>query len=335
MNEFKKLLGESISDETAEALQQILDSKILTLSESKTDLEEQIQSLTEQIDVLNKEINTKDEEIALITEKADEYLDQVKDELTESLIEKAEEYAEKVRQETIEEMTEKANAYGEFLMEQADAYGTYLQEQAELYAEQEADKYGDFLQEQAEKYGVFLISEADTYAKSVEEKCLAESAQQIEEFKKEHVELFEQVDEYNRMKQVFGNLKALVESSGFSIDEDSQIEKMNEQLRQEKATIRKLKRELSESAEIVKEHQIKSIIEESNVELSMLDKERIVAKAKNVVAESVDELKDAVKLLIENVETKQIQEKQEKQTKQLNESKDVTSPVSKWAEQLL
>lgn len=336
MNEFKKLLGESITDETAEALQQILDSKISTLQESKTELEEQIQTLSEQVDVLKSEVTAKEDEIIQLTEKADEFVEQVKAELTEELTAKADLYAEKVRQETIDEMAEKADAYGEFLMGKADEYGDYLQEQAEKYAEEQADAYGDYLQEQAEKYGQFLIERAEAYGKSIEDRCLAESEKQIEEFKNEHLELFEQVDEYKRMQTVFGNMKSLLEASGFTLEQDSQLEKLTEQLRHEKAAVRKLKNELTKADEIVKEHQIKTIIDESSVELSMLDKERIVAKAKGVVAESADELKQAVLLLIENVETKQQQEKQSKTINESTNQDDMNkSKKSSWGSKIL
>lgn len=302
MNEFKALLGESITDDTANALQAILDSKIQSMNEAKLELEDEIQSLTEQVDTLTKEVGEKEDQILTITEKADEFVEQVKSELTESLTEKAEAYAEKVRQETIVEMSEKADAYGEFLMAKADAYGDHLQEQAELYAEQQADAYGDYLQEKAELYGATLIEKADVYAKTVEEKCLAESAEQLEAFKQEHLELFENADEFNRMKMVFSNMKSLVEASGFTLEECSQAEKLAEDLKREKIKARKLQREISENQEVIKEYKIKQLIESNETKLTLIDSERVLNKAKAIVSESDEELAAAVKMLIENVE---------------------------------
>lgn len=323
MNDFKALLGESITDDTANALQAILDEKLKTLAESKDELQEQIQSLSEQVDTLTQEVVEKEEQISTITEKADEFVEQIKSELTESLTERAEAYAEKVRQETIAEMSEKADAYGEFLMAKADAYGDHLQEQAEKYAEQQADAYGDYLQEKAEAYGSHLIAEGEAYGKQVEEKCLKESAEQIEAFKQEHLELFEQVDEYNRMKMVFGNLKSLVEASGFTLEEDSQAEKLAEDLKREKIKARKLQREINETQETIKEYKIKQIIESSEIKLTMIDAERVVNKAMGIVAESDEELNIAVNMLIENVESKNTREQvkvQIEDTKKINET---------------
>lgn len=323
MNDFKALLGESITDDTANALQAILDEKLKTLAESKDELQEQIQSLSEQVDTLTQEVVEKEEQISTITEKADEFVEQIKSELTESLTERAEAYAEKVRQETIAEMSEKADAYGEFLMAKADAYGDHLQEQAEKYAEQQADAYGDYLQEKAEAYGLHLIAEGEANSKEVEEKCLKESAEQIEAFKQEHLELFEQVDEYNRMKMVFGNLKSLVEASGFTLEEDSQAEKLAEDLKREKIKARKLQREINENQETIKEYKIKQIIESSEIKLTMIDAERVVNKAMGIVAESDEELNIAVNMLIENVESKNTREQvkvQIEDTKKINET---------------
>lgn len=327
MNEFKKLLGESITDETAEALQQILESKLNPLVEAKQELEDEVKSLTEQVNVLNAEITEKENEIVEITAKADEFVEQENAELTEELSAKAEAYAEKIRQETIVEMNEQAEAEIATLMEKADKYGDFLQEQAEKYAEQEADKYGDFLQEKAEKYGTLLIEKAEKYGNSIEAKCLAEAKKEIDAFKEQHTELFEQVDEYNRMKMVFGNLKSLVESSGFSIDENSQLDALNSDLQKEKVANRKLKRKIDEYSEVIKEHKIKSIIEESSSDLTVIDKERVLAKAKGILAESDDELKQSIMLLIEHIESKAQQEKQEKQNS-ADEADDRS--VSNW-----
>lgn len=333
MNDFKALLGESITDETANALQAILDEKVQELAESKQDLEEQVASLNEQVDTLTQEVLQKEDQIQTITEKADEFVEQVKTELTESLTEKAEAYAEKVRQETIEEMTEKAEAYGEFLMAKADEYGDYLQEQAESYAEQQADAYGDYLQEKAEKYGEFLIAKGEAYGKSIEEKCLAEAAEQIEAFKQEHLALFEQVDEFNRMKSVFTNLKSLVEASGFTLEEGSQAEKLAEELKQEKLKARKLARQITENQETIKEYKIKQIIESHEVKLTLLDAERVVNKAMGIVAESDEELTVAVNMLIENVETKNV--RQEVKTKIDEQSNLNESVVSGWGSKII
>lgn len=340
MNEFKALLGESITDDTANALQAILDNKMQSMNESKVELEGQIQSLTEQVDTLTQEVVEKEEQIAVITEKADEFVEQVKTELTESLTatltEKAEVYAEKVRQETIEEMSEKADAYGEFLMAQADAYGDHLQEQAEKYAEREADAYGDFLQEKAEKYGEVLIAKGEAYGKSVEEKCLKESAEQIEAFKQEHLELFEQVDEYNRMKMVFGNLKSLVEASGFTLEEGSQAEKLAEDLKREKIKARKLQREVNENQDTIKEYKIKQIIELSESKLTVLDTERVVNKAMGIVAESDEELSIAVNMLIENVESKNTRTQVKENINESQKQHEASKPTfSGWGSKII
>lgn len=394
MNEFKKLLGEAISDETATALQSILETKlntvaeshksevdslkdeIKTISEAKDKAEQDVINLAESLDVVKVKADeyadqvkadtiadlteshdititklkeqaeayatkVKTEAITELTEKAEAYATKVKEDTIAELTEKAEAYAEKVKEDTIAEMTEKADAYGDYLQERAeayaekvktetinemtekaDAYGDYLQEQAEVYAEkvkndavveltEQAEAYGEYLQERAEAYGVFLIAEADTYTNQqialVEARAIEQAETAINEFKEEHLAMFDRIDEHNRMTHVFKNLKSLVEASGFSLDEsqamnemESQLREANNAKRQSRIEKHRADRELAEVKEELKELKVKEIVESIGQNLAFTDKERIVNAVLKTNAETVTDLTSVVKTLVEN-----------------------------------
>ena len=288
MTDIKQLLGEDISQETADKLQGILDEAVDSLKKSIAQKEDEIQDLQEQLDDLKED-------------HANE---------VEHITEKAEEYAQKLRDEAVEDITEKAEAYGKFLIEKADAYGDFLQEKAEEYGEhliEQADAYGDFLQEKAEAYGEhlieraeaygeFLIESADEYGEAVEDKCLAEAKIQIDEFKSQHLEEFERLDEHSRVMNVFNSLKGLVEESGFAFEDAS----LYDELREERSKNRRLVRTLRENEETLKRHKILELISESNEDISLLAKEKIVKSALRTRCEDDQELAEVVKTLVEN-----------------------------------
>ena len=288
MTDIKQLLGEDISQETADKLQGILDEAVDSLKKSIAQKEDEIQDLQEQLDDLKED-------------HANE---------VEHITEKAEEYAQKLRDEAVEDITEKAEAYGKFLIEKADAYGDFLQEKAEEYGEhliEQADAYGDFLQEKAEAYGEhlieraeaygeFLIESAEEYGEAVEDKCLAEAKIQIDEFKSQHLEEFERLDEHSRVMNVFNSLKGLVEESGFAFEDAS----LYDELKEERSKNRRLVRTLRENEEAMKRHKILEMISESNEDISLLAKEKIVKSALRTRCEDDQELAEVVKTLVEN-----------------------------------
>lgn len=288
MTDIKQLLGEDISQETADKLQGILDEAVDSLKKSIAQKEDEIQDLQEQLDDLKED-------------HANE---------VEHITEKAEEYAQKLRDEAVEDITEKAEAYGKFLIEKADAYGDFLQEKAEEYGEhliEQADAYGDFLQEKAEAYGEhlieraeaygeFLIESAEEYGEAVEDKCLAEAKIQIDEFKSQHLEEFERLDEHSRVMNVFNSLKGLVEESGFAFEDAS----LYDELKEERSKNRRLVRTLRENEETLKRHKILELISESNEDISLLAKEKIVKSALRTRCEDDQELAEVVKTLVEN-----------------------------------
>ena len=412
MNEFKKLMGDAISEDTAVALQTILETHLqeaANTAQSKLDValqeaETKLQESEDKIASLSKELvesqdkqadllDVQEKTIATLKEKADEYAAQVKQEALDEanakfatekltlvehaeayaekvkqealdeaavqfeaektvLIEQADEYAEKVKQEATQELSEKADAYGAFLQEKAeeyaekvkqesreeniaemtekaDAYGDYLQEQA--------DAYGDYLQEQAEAYGALLIEQAEVYAteqvKLTESRCLAESEKMIAEFKESHLEAFERLDEHNRMSTVFKNLKQLIESSGFSIEESDSITTLEDELRESRKEKRALERSLREQAAELKELQVKSLVESMAEDLAFTEKERIVKATLRTRSESQEELSEVIKTLIENTTLN----KNITNTNALNENVEVPAGAktkSGWGDQL-
>lgn len=299
MADIKQLLGEDISQELADTLQGILDEAVDKLNESIAQKDVELKDLQEQIEFLKEDHA---EEVNRITEKAEEYATKLRDEAIEDLTEKAEAYGAF--------LIERAEAYGETLqeshraeveelMEQADAYGDFLQEQAEAYGDflqEKADQYGDYLQEKAEAYGEFLIESADEFATAVEEKCLAEAKEQIDEFKSNHLEEFARLDEHNRVMNVFNNLKTLVEESGFAFEDLD----LHESLKAERIKNRRLMRTLRENEEELKRHKIIELIAESNEDISFVAKEKIVKSALRTRCNDDQELAEVVKTLVEN-----------------------------------
>lgn len=299
MSDIKQLMGDTISEDVAEKLQNILDESVSTMQSELEDLRL---------------------ENALLKESHDTEIEYIK--------EKAEEYAEKVRQDTINEMTEKAEAYGRYLIEQGQAYGDYITEQAEQYGQyiiSKADEYGEYLMdkadeyaelmtitesaknsdltEKAEAYGLFLQEKAEQYGEYVRQECLAESRQVIEEFKRQHIQEFEKLDEMNRMQGVFSSLKNLVESFDFEIDGEKQTQAMSKRLDSERSKNRELIRENREMANELKGYKIMSMLAE-NDELTYRDKERIVENAKLAKCDNDELLGKVVNSLVENTLSK-------------------------------
>ena len=295
MTDIKKLMGDDITAEAAEALQTILDESVGSLKQTIDEKTTEVTDLETQLRELQEEI-------------ADLKADHAKE--IEYIQEKAEEYATQLRDEAVEEITEKAEEYGAFLMEKADDYGDFLQEKAEQYGEhliEKADEYGDFLQEKAEQYGEhliekaeeygdFLIESADEYGSSVEEKCLSEAKYAIDEFKDQHKAEFEKLDEHNRVMNVFNAIKTLVEESGFTFEDAS----LYDELKEERAKNRRLVRTLRENEEELKRGKILEFIAESNEDISFVAKEKIVKSALRTRCQSNEELADVVKTLVEN-----------------------------------
>jgi F0F1-type ATP synthase membrane subunit b/b' len=289
-NDFKKLLGESITDDTAAALQEILETHIASLKESLEIAKEDLQEAKEKLEEAQAE---HDAEVKSIVEKADEYAEEVRQEVTEELTEKAEAYAEKVREEVTADLTEKADAYGDYLQERAEAYGAYLIEQGEAY--------GAHLIERAEAYGEHLQEKAEEYGDLRESKALEKAEEMISEFKSEHLEEFERLDEYNRAMTVFKNLKSLVEASGFTIEEGSQLDEMSEELRTLKVEKRRAERQLREQAEEIKSLTITKLVNEMATEnMTFTDKERLIDAAMKTRYTNEDEIKSVIKTLVEN-----------------------------------
>ena len=327
MSDIKQLMGDTISEDVAEKLQNILDESVST-----------VQSELEELRLEN----------ALLKESHETEVDFLK--------QKAEEYAEKVRQDTINEMTEKAEAYGEYLIAEGQAYGDYITEQAEQYGQYiigKADEYGEYLmdkadeyaelmtitenaqnsdlQEKAEAYGLFLQEKAEEYGEYVRQECLAESRQAIEEFKLQHIQEFEKLDEMNRMQGVFSSLKNLVESFDFEIDDEKQTQAMSKRLDSERSKNRELIRENRGMTNELKGYKIMSMLAE-NDELTYRDKERIVENAKLAKCDNDDLLAKVVNSLVESTLSKKStlnENRIHSETKtMLNEN--VGSTVARW-----
>ena len=127
-----------------------------------------------------------------------------------------------------------------------------------------------------------------------------EAEKQINEFKDQYKDEFERIDEHNRMAMVFKNLKTLLESSGFSIEESESFDTLEEELRQARAKNRQLERSLRENAQELKELKVKELVESMSEDLAFTDKERIVKAALRTRSETQEELSEVVKTLVEN-----------------------------------
>ena len=328
LNDKVNELTESLKTAETEHQEEI-DNLNESIDDLKTSHDIEISSLEESIDYIKVKADeyselVKQELTDTLTEKAviyadaktDQALDELRKELTEQaerygefLQEQAEIYAEKSVEQVRKELTEKAERYGEFLQEQAEIYAEKSVEQAieETKATliEQAELYGEFLIEKAEEHAVYLIEQADLYAKEqvmlTEERCLEESNRLINEFKEQYKDEFDRVDEHNRMAMVFKNLKTLIESSGFSIDEHSQFDEVEQQLREAKSKARRLERELHENEAELKRLKIFEAVQTIDENLTFKDKEVIMNNAIKTRFKNDSELKSVVKTLVENI----------------------------------
>ena len=299
MSEIKKLMGDSISEETAVALQTILDNALQEKQEKIDEITAELKESKAEASALESDISDLKEEhrkqVQFMTEKADEFAEQIKEELTEELQEK---FA--AREEFL---IEQAEAYGEHLISQGEAYGAHLIEKAEAYGEhltERAEAYGEHLMSEGEAYGAHLIERAEAYGESVKQECLVESEVAIKEFKDAHLEEFARLDEHNRMTAVFNNLKTLIESSGFSIDESSQVDSLQEEIRNANSKVRSLNRKLRDNDAELKKFRVAELIEKANPNLTFKDKERVISTALKTRCETPEELSEVVSTLVEN-----------------------------------
>ena len=98
----------------------------------------------------------------------------------------------------------------------------------------------------------------------------------------------------------FKNLKSLIESSGFSIEESETLDTLEEELRQTRAANRRLERTLRESSQELKQLKVKELVESMAEDLTFTDKERIVKAALRTRSETNEDLSEVVKTLVEN-----------------------------------
>lgn len=331
MSDIKKLLGESVSEDTANALQAIIDTTVNENNDKLTKLQEEKDALVEAMNALETKHAS---DIEYLKEKADEFAEQIRQ---DAIDETNEAFAKRE-----EFLIEQAEAYGEFLMGKADEYGDYLQERAEAYGEhliERGEAYGEHLIERAEAYGEHLIEQADVYGEQIEAKCLEEAKEQIESFKAEHLELFEQLDEQSRIKHVFDNLKTLIESSGFTLEESSAIDEAKEKIRSQRRENRKLEAKLSEQAEEIKELRIEKLVESIGEDLAFTDKERIKKAALFTRCDESEDLEQVVKTLVENTllnnsNKPNMFDKKQNVIKE-SETKDLNRKTSGWKDRLI
>jgi hypothetical protein len=158
----------------------------------------------------------------------------------------------------------------------------------------------------------------------------------IAEFKSEHLEEFERLDEYNRAMTVFKNLKTLVEASGFTIEEGSHLDEMSEELRTLKAEKRRVDRQLREQAEEIKTLTITKLVNEMAAEtMTFTDKERLIAAAMKTRCVNEDEMKSVVETLIENTSlNKNTHSKKTVINENTNRETNATGKQSGWAGKL-
>ena len=163
---------------------------------------------------------------------------------------------------------------------------------------------------------------------------MEEAKQEIESFKAEHLELFERLDEQSRMKTVFDNLKTLIESSGFTLEESSILDETQEELRTERKNSRRLKSTITEQASEIKELLIEKHISEFGEDLAFTDKERVKKAAIFTRCESGEDLKQVVKTLVEN---NLLNNKNNKNNNIIDEStkKDTDSKKSGWGSRVV
>lgn len=258
----KEIFKDQLDEETVQKLENMLEAKTAELLSQIATLNESAQNLQEEKESLVEEI---------------EFIKQT-----------AEEYGAFLQ--------EQANAFGELIQEQADEKTIELVESAKQEVEttlkvEHATVLTD-LKEKAEAYGEHCKEQA-------KQELLEYTESQIEEFKQEHIEMFESIDEYQRMKHVFTNMKSLLEASGFSIDQDTVVDSLKADLSTKDDQVKDLTESLKDLEDQVFALKREATINEMIEPLADIDKEKIKAIAENISFKSEDELRAIVSILIE------------------------------------
>lgn len=190
----------------------------------------------------------------------------------------------------LEEMETKANEYGAFLQEKADEYGEYIKEQA--------DEYGTFLQNKANDYGKFIAEELSTKIDDYTDYV-------VEKFVAEHESSLLEQAEYNRMKQLFEDIKVSFEQNHFKLNESQEPQTSDLEMKLSESTkaYTELYNEFVSTKKQLEDAQFAMIFENMTRDLTDTQKERVNNLLKNVSFSSLSEFKRGVELMVEEFST--------------------------------
>ena len=187
-------------------------------------------------------------------------------------------------------METKANEYGAFLQEKADEYGEYIKEQA--------DEYGTFLQNKANDYGKFIAEELSTKIDDYTDYV-------VEKFVAEHESSLLEQAEYNRMKQLFEDIKVSFEQNHFKLNESQEPQNSDLEMKLSESTkaYTELYNEFVSTKKQLEDAQFAMIFENMTRDLTDTQKERVNNLLKNVSFSSLSEFKRGVELMVEEFST--------------------------------
>lgn len=225
---------------------------------------------------------------SLLTESVKSKTDPLSEEIVALKVQIAE-LAEQHKLE-LEEMETKANEYGAFLQEKADEYGEYIKEQA--------DEYGTFLQNKANDYGKFIAEELSTKIDDYTDYV-------VEKFVAEHESSLLEQAEYNRMKQLFEDIKVSFEQNHFKLNESQEPQNSDLEMKLSESTkaYTELYNEFVSTKKQLEDAQFAMIFENMTRDLTDTQKERVNNLLKNVSFSSLSEFKRGVELMVEEFST--------------------------------
>jgi hypothetical protein len=189
-----------------------------------------------------------------------------------------------------------------------------LQEEIEN-VKKEAELQIESIKVKADEYAQYVVQEisekVDAYAEYVVEKFINDNKAALVEHQ-----------EYERMKNVFENIKRAFEDGLFKLDESSTLHEMQKKLDEATEAYNKLFEETVALKKQLEEQQFAIVFENLTRDLADTQREKISKLIENISFASIDEFKRGVELMIEEIvssKKEQVNETNEKPQLQIND----------------
>ncbi len=153
-----------------------------------------------------------------------------------------------------------------------------------------------------------ITARADAHVESmrelVEERIQSSVDAAVAEFVNENKTMFEQLDQFNRMKASFSLIQEAFESNGFVLNENAELDAVKAELNESTKAYDDLLAELDTTKKTLEEAQIDIAFRTATAELTESQREKVKSLSEGVSFEGVEEYNQMLSLIVEQVSNK-------------------------------